>query len=276
MTVVDAHKGPVRWRVELTGRAAHSSMPHYGVNAIAYAGRLIGELLPHGGGAEGLDPQPALRSAVDHDAGHADRGRDGLQRRAGAVLVRLGDAGAAGLRSDDAGPAAEGLRGREMPAGDAARGPGGRHQDRRDQPRAGLRRRHQVRHRAADPEARRPERDAGRVLLHRSRPVPGRRRPRHHLRPRRHRPGAHGQRVRRTSRSWRSAWRSSAAWRTGRRLERRRTRHPGSRPSGGGYPGAAAANATASDMVPARAARVRDDVWRVEIRWRSASTRTTP
>jgi acetylornithine deacetylase len=45
MGVVDAHKGPVRWRVELTGRAAHSSMPHYGVNAIAYAGRLIGELL---------------------------------------------------------------------------------------------------------------------------------------------------------------------------------------------------------------------------------------
>ena len=45
MTVVDAHKGPVRWRVELKGRAAHSSMPHYGVNAIAYAGRLIGEIL---------------------------------------------------------------------------------------------------------------------------------------------------------------------------------------------------------------------------------------
>jgi len=45
MGVVDAHKGPVRWRVELTGRAAHSSMPHLGVNAIAYAGRLIGELL---------------------------------------------------------------------------------------------------------------------------------------------------------------------------------------------------------------------------------------
>src|SRR3954453_16765379 len=45
MAVVDAHKGPARWRVELTGRAAHSSMPHYGINAIAYAGRLIGELL---------------------------------------------------------------------------------------------------------------------------------------------------------------------------------------------------------------------------------------
>ncbi len=44
MMVVDAHKGPVRWRVELTGRAAHSSMAPIGVNAITYAGRLLGEL----------------------------------------------------------------------------------------------------------------------------------------------------------------------------------------------------------------------------------------
>jgi acetylornithine deacetylase len=44
MGVVSAHKGPARWRVEVTGRAAHSSMPQYGVNAIAYAGALLGEL----------------------------------------------------------------------------------------------------------------------------------------------------------------------------------------------------------------------------------------
>jgi acetylornithine deacetylase len=44
MTVVDAHKGPMRWVVRLTGKAAHSSMPHLGVNAIAYAGHLLGEL----------------------------------------------------------------------------------------------------------------------------------------------------------------------------------------------------------------------------------------
>ena len=90
----------MRWRVELTGRAAHSSMPHYGVNAIAYAGRLIGEIAAHGGGAEGrgrstrasIRPGPALQVT-------ADRGRHGLQHRAGAVLVRLGDPRAAGLRS---------------------------------------------------------------------------------------------------------------------------------------------------------------------------------
>lgn len=44
MTVVDAHKGPVRWHVEITGRAAHSSMAPLGVNAIAVAAELIAEL----------------------------------------------------------------------------------------------------------------------------------------------------------------------------------------------------------------------------------------
>jgi acetylornithine deacetylase len=44
MEVVDAHKGPVRWRVDVTGHAAHSSMAHLGVNAITYAGRLLGEI----------------------------------------------------------------------------------------------------------------------------------------------------------------------------------------------------------------------------------------
>ncbi len=44
MIVVDAHKGPVRWIVEVTGRAAHSSMAHLGVNAVAVAARLIGAL----------------------------------------------------------------------------------------------------------------------------------------------------------------------------------------------------------------------------------------
>jgi len=44
MGVVDAHKGPVRWRVDVQGRAAHSSMSHLGVNAITYAGRMLAEL----------------------------------------------------------------------------------------------------------------------------------------------------------------------------------------------------------------------------------------
>jgi acetylornithine deacetylase len=44
MSVVDAHKGPVRWHVEDKGRAAHSSMAPLGVNAIGIAGKLLQEL----------------------------------------------------------------------------------------------------------------------------------------------------------------------------------------------------------------------------------------
>lgn len=44
MSVVDAHKGPVRWNVDITGRPAHSSMAPLGVNSIAAAGELIVEL----------------------------------------------------------------------------------------------------------------------------------------------------------------------------------------------------------------------------------------
>ena len=44
MAVVDAHKGPVRWHVEIKGRAAHSSMSNLGVNAISTAALLISEL----------------------------------------------------------------------------------------------------------------------------------------------------------------------------------------------------------------------------------------
>ena len=44
MTVVDAHKGPARWQIEIKGRAAHSSMAPLGVNAIAFAARMLGEL----------------------------------------------------------------------------------------------------------------------------------------------------------------------------------------------------------------------------------------
>ena len=45
MSVVDAHKGPSRWHVDVTGRASHSSMPQLGVNAISYGARIIHELL---------------------------------------------------------------------------------------------------------------------------------------------------------------------------------------------------------------------------------------
>lgn len=58
MAVVDAHKGPVRWNVEITGRAAHSSMAHLGVNAITVAARLIGKLAEIETELKALPPDP--------------------------------------------------------------------------------------------------------------------------------------------------------------------------------------------------------------------------
>lgn len=58
MAVVDAHKGPVRWQAEISGRAAHSSMAHLGVNAISVAARLIGKLGEIQAELEALPPDP--------------------------------------------------------------------------------------------------------------------------------------------------------------------------------------------------------------------------
>ena len=44
MTIVDSHKGATRFRTTITGREAHSSLAHIGVNAIHIGGMLISEL----------------------------------------------------------------------------------------------------------------------------------------------------------------------------------------------------------------------------------------
>jgi acetylornithine deacetylase len=44
MSVVDSHKGPVRWHIHIKGRAAHSSMAPLGVNSIAVAGKILRKL----------------------------------------------------------------------------------------------------------------------------------------------------------------------------------------------------------------------------------------
>lgn len=58
MAVVDAHKGPVRWHVEVIGRAAHSSMAHLGANAITAAARLISKLAEIEAELSALPPDP--------------------------------------------------------------------------------------------------------------------------------------------------------------------------------------------------------------------------
>ncbi|MFK8253671.1 acetylornithine deacetylase [Ancylobacter terrae] len=47
MRVVDAHKSGIAYVTTVTGRSAHSSMPHLGANAIFAAARLIGEIDRH-------------------------------------------------------------------------------------------------------------------------------------------------------------------------------------------------------------------------------------
>jgi acetylornithine deacetylase len=58
MAVVDAHKGPMRWVVKVTGRASHSAMPHLGVNAVTYAGVLLSELARIEEELKDLEPDP--------------------------------------------------------------------------------------------------------------------------------------------------------------------------------------------------------------------------
>lgn len=58
MTVVDAHKGPVRWHVDIVGRAAHSSMAPLGVNTIAVAAELIAELGRIENDLKAREPEP--------------------------------------------------------------------------------------------------------------------------------------------------------------------------------------------------------------------------
>jgi acetylornithine deacetylase len=77
MSVVDAHKGPVRWHVEIKGRAAHSSMAPLGVNAISVAGKLLQELsriereLKSAPRAERFDPPYATLQVTRIDGGTA-------------------------------------------------------------------------------------------------------------------------------------------------------------------------------------------------------------
>ena len=77
MSVVDAHKGPVRWHVEVKGRAAHSSMAPLGVNAISVAGKLLQELsriereLKVAPRAERFDPPYATLQVTRIDGGTA-------------------------------------------------------------------------------------------------------------------------------------------------------------------------------------------------------------
>jgi acetylornithine deacetylase ArgE len=60
LNIVSAHKGVVRWLVETTGRACHSSRPEQGVNAIYRMGRLLAGLAAYAEQVRTRLPDPAL------------------------------------------------------------------------------------------------------------------------------------------------------------------------------------------------------------------------
>ncbi|MBI1385372.1 MAG: acetylornithine deacetylase [Rhizobiales bacterium] len=63
MRVIDAHKGATRFQTRVTGREAHSSMSHLGVNAIQYAARAIAGIMEIERELAELAPSPRFTPA---------------------------------------------------------------------------------------------------------------------------------------------------------------------------------------------------------------------
>lgn len=60
MNIVNAHKGVVRWALETTGTACHSSRPDQGVNAVYRMARLVRGVEEYARVLGGLPPHPVL------------------------------------------------------------------------------------------------------------------------------------------------------------------------------------------------------------------------
>lgn len=60
MQVIVSHKGAVRWKINTTGRACHSSTPHLGDNAIYRMGRVLSALGEYACQIAGSEPDPML------------------------------------------------------------------------------------------------------------------------------------------------------------------------------------------------------------------------
>ena len=60
LNIVNAHKGVVRWHLETTGRACHSSRPEQGVNAIYRMARLLTGVEDYAEKLRAMPPDPVL------------------------------------------------------------------------------------------------------------------------------------------------------------------------------------------------------------------------
>ena len=197
MSVVDAHKGPVRWHVEVKGRAAHSSMAPLGVNAISVAGKLLQELsriereLKVAPRAERFDPPYATLQVTRIDGGTATN--------IVPVYCRF-DFDVRALPGVDVTAIDRRIRAfaeRECVPEMRRVAPEIRHRHPRGQSSSPLRRRKRVRGRRVSAPPRRLQRDARRLLRDRSRTVPGGGLVRRRHWPGRHRAGALSRRVHR-------------------------------------------------------------------------------
>ena len=116
MQVVDAHKGPVRWRVDVKGRAAHSSMATLGVNAITYAARLVGEIERIEAGLKRTARNERFKPPYPTLQVTETRRRNGNQYHSCCLRFRLRDPRAARSRSGCDRSAVAALRRDGMPA----------------------------------------------------------------------------------------------------------------------------------------------------------------
>src|SRR3954469_25825169 len=87
LAVVVAHKGFVWSEIEVTGRAAHGSRPHLGVDAIVKAGPILTAIGDLDDARADADPHPLLRRASVH-ASTIEGGAE-LSSYPGRCLIRL-------------------------------------------------------------------------------------------------------------------------------------------------------------------------------------------
>ena len=122
LRVVVAHKGKAAWRAHVRGRACHSALAPQGVNAVAYAARLIVALEAIGRELAGAGADDSF--SVPHATLSVGPDRRGARAQRGArrLHVRLRAAHAAGTRVDGFAPrvAAAAASSQERDAGPGA------------------------------------------------------------------------------------------------------------------------------------------------------------
>ena len=92
MRVIDAHKRIDSYRTRVTGREAHSSMPEIGVNAIAAASALIGELERLGADIAARQNDPRFEPPFSTVSRRHHQRRHRAQHRAQALRVSMAGA----------------------------------------------------------------------------------------------------------------------------------------------------------------------------------------